>query len=112
MADLAIVGPIGVRRFTLEKVCESHEGHSHNYDHTTIVIRGRVKVAYRYERDGQLIDGETREYAAGEYFVCLAKVHHTIKALEDDTAYVCIFSHRDFDGIVVQAYVGNAAAYH
>jgi quercetin dioxygenase-like cupin family protein len=111
MSDLAIIGPLGVRRFHLEKVCETNEGHKHNYDHVTLVIRGRIKVQYRYEKDGQVVEGETKEFGPGEHLVVKAEVFHTIKALEPDTVYNCVFSHRDFDGLVTQTYVGNDRAY-
>ena len=109
--DLAIVGPIGVRRHVLEKTCNESEGHEHNYDHTTIVIRGSIRVTYSYPKDGEIAAGESREFAAGELIEIKANVHHTIKALEDNTVYYCIFSHRDFDGLVTQKYVGNSQAY-
>jgi quercetin dioxygenase-like cupin family protein len=95
----------------LGKACESHKGHEHNYDHTTIVIRGRIKVCYEYEKDGQTVSGESGEFGPGEDVFIRAKVRHTIKALEDNTVYMCIFSHRDFDGVVVETYVGNQSAY-
>jgi quercetin dioxygenase-like cupin family protein len=111
MHDLALVGPIGVRRFHLEKVCETNEGHQHNYDHTTIVVRGRLKIVKKYEKDGSIIEEDAGEFDAGELIHVKANVHHTIKALEPDTVYLCVFSHRDFDGLVTQRYVGNPRAY-
>jgi len=111
MSQVCIVGPIGVRPFALDKACEAHEGHTHNYDHAMIVIRGRLKVTYRYERDGKIVEGETREYGSGETLVVKADVFHTVKALEPDTVYHCVFSHRDFDGLVTQTYTGNQRAY-
>lgn len=111
MSSLAIIGPIGYRKFTLEKVCESHAGHEHNYDHSTIVVKGSIKVIYSYIKDGELVEGESREFGAGEVVEIKAKVRHTIKALEPNTQYMCVFSHRDFDGLVTQKYIGNEAAY-
>lgn len=109
--SLRLVGPVGIRGFHLEQACQAHEGHTHNYDHTTIVIAGRVKVTYRYERDGDLVEGETREFGPGEAIAIQADVHHTVKALEPGTHYLCVFSHRDFGGLVTQSYVGNQEAY-
>lgn len=114
MSDLAIVGPVGIRRMHLEHACEANIGHEHNYDHTTIVIRGRVRVLYRYVRDGQEVEGETAEFGPGETIFIRAKVRHTIKALTDDVVYMCVFSHRDFGGVVVESYeasMGNQRAY-
>ena len=107
MSDLALIGPVGIRSFTLEKACEANHGHEHNYDHTTIVIRGRLKVLYAYEKDGQTIEGESEEFGQGETIHIRAKVRHTLIALEANTMYMCVFSHRDFNGVVVETY--NAA---
>lgn len=111
MSDVAIIGPVGIRQMHMERECHAHSGHEHNYDHTTIIIRGRVKVLYRYVKDGQEIEGESEEFCQGETIHIRAKVRHTIKALEDNTLWYCVFSHRDFDGLVTQEYVGNQAAY-
>lgn len=110
-ASLNVVGPVGLRQFHLEKVCEANAGHEHNYDHTTIVIRGRIRVQYSYVKDGKTVTGESKEFGQGESFVVLANVRHTIKALEPDTIYTCVFSHRDFDGLITQNYTGNPRAY-
>lgn len=110
--SLALVGPIGIRRELLEKTCQEAVGHSHNYDHTTIVIRGRLQITYRQlQTDGTYVVIKTEEAAQGSAVFIAAEVHHTLKALDDNTQYMCVFSHRDFDGLVTQTYVGNAAAY-
>lgn len=105
--QFGIVGPIGIRRFVAEKRCVAYEGHSHNYDHTTVVVRGRIRVTV--ERDGasELL-GEFAQAGAVEIKAGLV---HTIKPLDDDTVWLCIFSHRDFDGLVTQEYHGNLKAY-
>ena len=109
---LAITGPIGYRKHFLEKTCQENQGHEHNYDHATIVISGKIKILYNYIKDGKLINGESKEFSIGEVIHIKANVKHTIKALEDNTMYMCIFSHRDFDGLVTQTYIGNASAYN
>ncbi len=111
MSDVTLIGPVGLRQFHLGHACESNKGHEHNYDHTTIVIRGRVKVLYEYTKDGQTVTGESEEFGQGETIHIRAKVRHTLVALEDNTIYMCVFSHRDFDGIVTEVYTGNQAAY-
>lgn len=106
--QFALVGPLGIRRFVAEQKCVAHEGHAHNYDHTTIVIRGGVRVTIR-EADGtERLLGEYHQGAAVEI---KAGVAHTVKPIEDDTVYFCVFSHRDFDGLVTQTYHGNEKAY-
>ncbi len=108
---LEINGPVGSRTFLLEAKCQVNEGHKHNYDHAMLVIRGRVKVFYRHEKDGKLVEGETEEFGQGKILTVMKDVHHTIKALEPNTLYFCLFSHRDFDGLVSESYTGNAESY-
>lgn len=109
MSDaLAITGPVGYRRYVLEKECEESIGHKHNYDHTTQVLRGRIRVTAT-DDDGKVLG--VQEYGWGEKVLIPASLHHTIKALEPNTVYECLFSHRDFDGLITQRYVGNDTAY-
>ena len=93
------------------RVCDCSEGHAHNYDHATIVISGRIRVSYCFERGGETVEGESREFGPGEAVAIRAEVRHAVKALEPDTHYLCVFSHRDFGGLVSQSYVGNVGAY-
>lgn len=115
MSQLTISGPVAMRGpMVLEKACDANVGHEHNYDHVTLVISGRVRVLYRYVVDGREVEGQTEEFGPGEPIEVRAKVRHTITALAPNTVYVCIFSHRDFGGIVVERYeaaMGNEAAY-
>ena len=108
--DLQILGPIGYRSFTLEKACEENAGHKHNYDHVTYLLRGKVRVTYSYDQDGKTVTGE-REFEAPDRILIKKDVHHTIKALTENVVYDCVFSHRDFDGLVTQQYNGNPKAY-
>lgn len=109
--EFSIIGPIGTRDFVLDKICEESVGHEHNYDHITLVIRGRLRIKYSYTENDKLVEGESRDYSQGEKILIKANVRHTVKALEDNTLYTCIFSHRDFDGLVTQNYLGHGKAY-
>lgn len=111
MSNLQVIGPIGIREYTLGKKCEINEGHEHNYDHTTIVINGGIKVTYSYEQDGKTVEGESGEFYQGQAVCIKAGVKHAVKALSDNTKYMCVFSHRDFDGVVVEDYNGNLEAH-
>lgn len=109
--DVEVLGPLAFRKFILQRVCESFEGHSHNYDHVTMVVHGRIRVSYSWMDGDKKITGPDREFGVGEDILIKANVFHTIKALEPNTIYRCVFSHRDFDGLVSQSYVGNDLAY-
>ncbi|MDQ6989188.1 MAG: cupin domain-containing protein [Mariprofundaceae bacterium] len=58
-----------------------HEGHRHPHDHISIVIRGRVLVK---------VDGRESIFTAPTFFGVDKDKHHTIIALEDDTAILCV----------------------
>ncbi len=105
--DLEHLGPVAFRRFSFAKACEEDVGHSHNFDHVTIVNAGSVRVFYG---DGEH-ESHHEDYRAGDFFLCEAGLHHRIKSLEPNTRYTCMFSHRDADGIVTQTY-SSEAAYH
>lgn len=102
--ELRYAGPTAFRTYALEKKCEVHEQHAHNYDHSIYVIEGAVRV----------LDDEGRplgEYGKGQVGCVKAGVRHTVKALADGTLYHCVFSHRDLGGMVTQTYAGNIASY-
>lgn len=109
MSDLTILGPIAHRDFTLAKTCHENQGHAHHYDHVTFVQAGSVKVFWR--KPGETVERESGPFKTGEFFLVKAEVSHRLKALEDGTRYACVFTHRDFDGSVVQEYNGHLDAY-
>lgn len=111
VGELTLTGPVGVRRFTADATCRAFEGHEHNYDHATVIVKGRVSISRRVVVHGETIDAGTTEHGVGDVVAIPAKMRHTIAALDDDTQYLCIFSHRDFDGLVTEVYTGNPAAY-
>lgn len=108
--DIQLLGPIGYRPFHLPKTCQENVGHKHNYDHVTYLLKGKVRVTYTFIENGETKTA-SREFEAPERILIKAEVEHTIKALTDDVEYDCVFSHRDFGGLVTQVYKGNQAAY-
>ena len=71
-------------------------GHTHNFDHTTIVFRGSVKVRATFP------DGTTMErvFPAASHFLVKADVTHEITFLEDGEFW-CVYSHRDPQGRII-----------
>lgn len=80
VTGLAIPGPTFSRTFVSDERCEQHVGHKHNYDHTTVICRGRALLTISEEKlDGSLeVIGE-REYAEFAEIPVKARLHHTIK---------------------------------
>ncbi len=105
MPDVTVLGPVAYREFQLEQVCNENQGHQHNYDHITVVRRGSLKVFWGEP------EKESRVFRAGDFFLVRANIAHRIKAMEPDTKYACVFTHRDHEGQVVQEYEGHLEAY-
>ena len=56
--------------------------HAHAYDHTTVVVRGKIEAW----GDGESL-GEFREM---DSLLILAGVKHQFKAIEENTTFVCV----------------------
>ena len=95
-------GNVFIRPNTLAKAGDKTDGHTHNFDHTTIIFKGSVRITAKLPNGGKII----REAAAPAHFLIKAEVSHEIEALEDGTVYWCIYSHRTPQGDVVQQYDG------
>lgn len=102
-----ISGNIFIRPMEFEKAGQVCPGHTHRFDHTTVVFKGAVRVKAKTP-DGRLIE---REFTAPAHFLVLKDVEHEITALVDDTMVWCVYSHRTPQGDVVQDYNGWGGAY-
>lgn len=119
-----VSGNIFIRRNRLAKVGDFIKGHKHNFDHTSFVYKGAVKVELLSPIDGVtyksihpspyfadkiiLEDG----YKFGpHHFFCRARVHHLITALADDTEFDCVYAHRNGANEIVQTYEDNLTAH-
>jgi hypothetical protein len=94
--ELGFFGNIWVRQNVLEKAGDGLGGHTHNFDHVSLVTKGSVKV----EVEGS----EPKEFKAPTFIVIRKDYKHKFTALEDDTNYYCVFALRDLDGNVMEIY--------
>ena len=85
---------------------EMLQGHTHNFDHVTIVFTGKVRV-------NAVVSGKTvtAEFTAPAHFLVKAEVEHEITALQDGTCVWCVYAHRTPQADVVQEYTGWPEAY-
>ncbi len=97
-----ISGNIFIRPNPLEKKGDVVEGHKHNFDHTTIVFKGSVHVK-AVKPDGTI---KEKDFVAPSHFLVKADTEHEITALEDNTEFWCVYSHRDPQGRITQEYTG------
>ena|SRR5580765_522190 len=97
-----VSGNIYIRPNKLRAIGDGTEGHTHNFDHTTIVFKGAVHV-HAVLPNGTVIE---RDFRAPSHFLVRKDVLHHISAIEDDTEYWCVYSHRSPKGEVIEEWDG------
>lgn len=102
-----VLGNIFIRPNLLTQKGDVLDGHTHNFDHTTYVVKGSVHVKAT-DKAGTITE---KDFTAGQMFLVLAETCHVISALEDNTEFHCIYSHRDPQGRVSVDYTGWGTAY-
>jgi len=95
--DLGYFGNIWVKSHYLKSKGDSNGGgHTHKFDHVTLLIRGKVKVE---------VEGQRPKLFSAPTFIIIPKENkHRFTALEDNTVYYCVFALRDIDGEVTELY--------
>lgn len=102
-----VSGNIFIRETVFDQEGERADGHSHNFDHTTIIMAGAIHVKAKLPNG----DVKQREFTSGQHFLVRADVHHEVTALAANTCYWCVFSHRDPQGEIVQQFTGWERGY-
>ena len=106
-----ISGNIFVREMRFEKAGHVVPGHTHNFDHTTYVVHGALRIEALAE-DGTVLRSVEKHASDGYNWVLIkADVKHRITALEDNSMGHCIYAHRNPQGEVVQKYDGWTPGY-
>jgi hypothetical protein len=82
-SPLVAYGGIAFRTLRLEAKGNYHQGHRHNYDHITNLIKGSVLC----EVDG----AKPKAYYAPCQITIAADHWHKFTALEDDVVYQCVY---------------------
>lgn len=100
-------GNIFIRPNVLNKIGAKVDGHTHTFDHTSIVFKGAVHVKATLP-NGTVIE---RDFKAPAHFLVLKDVIHQITATEDETEFWCVYAHRNPQGDVVQENAGWGASY-
>jgi hypothetical protein len=103
MNELGYFGNIWVRSHKYNKGENNGGGHTHHFDHITLLISGKVQVE---------VEGHTPKIFTAPKFIVIKKEHkHRFTALEDNTVYYCVFALRDIDGSVTDIYSGDDTPY-
>lgn len=83
---MTCVKNLWTRQMYFTKAGDANEGHVHNYDHTTLLAYGSVRVH---------VDGKTTDFKAPQMIYVQAGKSHFIEALEDGTVAYCVHALRD-----------------
>jgi quercetin dioxygenase-like cupin family protein len=104
-------GNVFIREMAFAKAGDVVEGHKHNFDHTTYVIRGALLIESLNE-DGTVKQSAIKRAVDGRNWVLIkANVSHRLTAQEDNSMGHCIYAHRTPQAEIVQDYDGWTPAY-
>lgn len=84
--SISLVANTWVKQMHFLKSGDANEGHTHIFDHQTLLGKGRVKVT---------VNGKETEFTAPTIIYIRAGFEHKLEALEDDTICYCIHAIRD-----------------
>lgn len=106
-----ISGNIFIRPMPFDQAGSTIEGHAHNFDHTTYVVRGSVRIE-ALDDAGNVLRSAVKKASDGYNWVLIrAGVIHRLTALEANSLAHCIYAHRTPQGDVVQDWDGWSPAY-
>lgn len=83
---ITCVSSVYIRQMEFKKAGDTEQGHSHQFDHQTLLARGSLKIT---------LEGVENVYHA-PHVIFIRKDHtHELVALEDNTLAYCIHALRD-----------------
>jgi quercetin dioxygenase-like cupin family protein len=80
------------RMMHFKRTGDTEIGHTHQFDHLTLLAKGRLKVT---------VDGEVSEFVAPQMIYIRADKVHELVALTDDTVAYCIHALRTNEGDII-----------
>jgi quercetin dioxygenase-like cupin family protein len=90
LTDVKVVDNVFVKLHHFLRVGDTHEGHSHVFDHITLLSSGAVRMVH---------DNGEAEYTAPHLIVTPKGIKHQFTALEPNTVFCCVHAIRDGDGV-------------
>jgi hypothetical protein len=83
------------------------QGHTHNFDHTTFLFSGAMRV----RATGPYGEAWEKTFTAPAHVLIRADWMHELTGLQDNTVFWCVYAHRTPQGDVVQEATGFDDAY-
>lgn len=96
--SLGYFGNIWIRQNVLEKSGDWYYGHTHDFDHISLLSHGKVLI----EIEGR----PPKEFQSPTFIIIKRDLEHKFTALEDNCVWFCIHALRDIDGEVVDDLYG------
>lgn len=90
-----------IKQMRFEKKGQIYQGHHHEYDHVTLVAKGKAKVTFKAIPEAGIPE-EVGVYDSVNMFITRAFREHEIEALEDNTVVCCIHALRTIDGKIYE----------
>ena len=87
---IGCVANLWSRMMHFKKAGDTELGHTHQFDHLTLLAKGRLKVT---------VEGRVSEFAAPHMIYIRADKRHELIALMDNTVAYCIHALRDGNGV-------------
>jgi quercetin dioxygenase-like cupin family protein len=84
--DFKIVDNVFVKMHHFLHKGDTHNGHSHTFDHITLLASGSVKMIH---------DNGEAEYKAPHLIITPKNIRHQFIALEPNTIFACVHAIRD-----------------
>lgn len=88
ITDLKLVDNVFVKMHNLVNVGDTHNGHSHAFDHITLLATGSVSMKH---------DNGEQDFTAPHLIVTPKGITHQFVAKEPNTIFCCIHAIRDGD---------------
>ena len=86
------VANVFIRMMSFEKAGDIEEGHTHEFDHVTLLSKGSLKITS---------DGKETIFTAPHLIFIAKDKEHRLEALEDGTTACCIHGVRDDSGDII-----------
>lgn len=88
ISSISLISNVFIRGMFFQKAGDRHDGHSHCFDHTTLLAKGALRIR---------VNGKDTEFKAPHAIFIKAEVVHELTALQDDTIAYCVHALRDKD---------------
>lgn len=109
MNQIGYYGNVFVRMHGLMKAGQVHDGHTHYFDHVTMLFAGSLKVRWRKHKDGdlskELLAFGEKTFTAPTFITIDKDTMHEITALEDGTLWACVYA-------LPEGFNGDPGAFH